>query len=112
MFLLLQSCHMFINKNVEHNVRSIILCVLSCQTNQIQSFPSNESLFYFLYFHVPGLLHSVKKDQVLKFKGYHAEQGLKMAREKANEVFLITCSHWTTGRCRHMTQLCEREVQK
>lgn len=33
-----------------------------------------------------GLLHSVKRDDVLRFKGYHAEKGLQLAKEKAKEV--------------------------
>ncbi|XP_031552445.1 SEC14-like protein 2 [Actinia tenebrosa] len=33
-----------------------------------------------------GLLHSVKKDDVLRFKGYHAEKGLQLAKEKAKET--------------------------
>jgi hypothetical protein len=37
-------------------------------------------------FFVAGLLHSAKKDDVLKFKGYHAEKGLQLAREKCKEV--------------------------
>ncbi|KXJ29102.1 SEC14-like protein 2 [Exaiptasia diaphana] len=38
-----------------------------------------------------GILHSAKKEQVLKFKGYRAELGLKMAREKSKELNKPVC---------------------